>query len=118
MMKKSLNESSNMWKSWEEEDATIITKSLSPVWASPQAPLVSVTEEIMKSYADGWSNAERIELIKYDASINKTRQERIENNSMEIRKSVSQETYELLYLNSYPQYHSIQRTRSRGFGFQ
>ena len=84
MMKKSLNESSTVWKSWDEEDATIITKVFSSVWASPLAPLVSITEEIMKSYAGGWSSAEKIERIEYDASINKTRQERIKNKSMEI----------------------------------
>ena len=118
MMKKSLNESSNVWKSWDEEDATLIRKVSRSVWVSPLAPLVSVTDEIMKSYADSWSSAERIELIEYDTSINKTRQERIENKSTEMKKSVSQETYELLYLNSFPQYHGNQKTRYRGYGIQ
>ena len=118
MMKKSLNESSNVWKSWGEEDATLIRKVSRSVWVSPLAPLVSVTDEIMKSYADSWSSAERIELIEYDTSINKTRQERIENKSTEMKKSVSQETYELLYLNSFPQYHGNQKTRYRGYGIQ
>ena len=115
--KKSVKKSSNVWrKSWEEEDAAIITKVFSPVWRNS---LVSVTEEIMKTYTDGWSRAERKEIVEFDdASINNAQEERIENKFTEWQQSVCQETYALLYLKCNPRFHKNQRGRNRGSGTQ
>ena len=115
--KKSVKKSSNVWrKSWEEEDAAIITKVFRPVWGNS---LVSVTEEIMKSYTDGWSSTGGKEIIEFvDASINNANKEKIENKSTEWQQSVCQETYELLYLNCNPRFHGNQRGRNRGSGTQ
>ena len=110
-----LNSLPNIWKSWEEKDATVISKTFSPVW---DIPLVSVTEEILKSYAEGWSSSERIEYIRYDVTVNKTDEERRENNSRELQQSVSQETYVLLYLKSNPRVHDNQMRRCRRAGIQ
>ena len=106
-----------MWrKSWEEEDAAIITKVFRPIWGNS---LVSVTEEIMKTYTDGWSSAERKEIVEFDdASINNAQEERNENKFTEWQQSVCQETYELLYLNCNPRFHKNHRGRNRGSGTQ
>ena len=114
---KSVKKSSKVWrKSWEEEDAAIITKVFRPVWENS---LVSVTEEIMKTYTDGWSSTGGKEVFEFDdASINNEHQEKIEYKCTKWQQSVCQETYELLYLNCNPRFHGNQRGRNRGSGTQ
>ena len=115
--KKSEKKLSKVWrKSWAEEDAAIITKVFSPVWGNS---LVSVTEEIMKTYTKGWSSTGGKEIVEFDeASINNEHQEKIEYKCTKWQQSVCQETYELLYLNCNPRFHGNQRGRNRGSGTQ
>ena len=85
-MEKSENGSSQVWKPLEEEDGAIIAKSFTPVWEFN--PLFSITDEILKRHANGWSRGERMQLIEYVTSENKSDQDKKRRNENESKENL------------------------------
>ena len=120
MMEKSENGSSQFWKPWEEDDEAIISKSFTPVWEF--SPLFSITDEILKRYVKCWSRGERIQLIEFVASEDKSDQDkkRNENESNEFRiqrsepqRSSDKKTKLLEYIASTDKIYQDQKFKGR-----